>query len=107
MFRMQIATPFQSGSICILSASYLHPSAVRIIVSPFLCFSWLPIIPAIQIVSIILGIIVDDFIFFHWITPTVRPLHLQSLGMFCCVLSTCLVQVAFCGPLLLYLPRCL
>ena len=72
MFRMQIATPFQSGSICTLSAYYLHPSAVRIIASPFLCFSWLPIIPSIPIVAVFVFNLDLDFIFFHWITPSSR-----------------------------------
>ena len=70
MFRMQIATPFLTGSICILSASYLHLSAVRIIVTPFLCFSWLAVIPSIPIVTVSLCVFNDDFIFFHCITPS-------------------------------------
>ena len=42
--------------------------ALRIIVIPFLCFSWLTIIRIILIITVVICFIDNDFIFFHWIT---------------------------------------
>ena len=58
----------ETGLFCL---PVLSPAlALRIIVTPFLCFSWLTIIIAIPIIAFHLGIFDLDLIFFHLLTPS-------------------------------------